>query len=229
MDEVSDSIKAKDPESFGLYKEQIECPVLQKSCADAAEKGGVAWNLDKYKFLPMVVKTWRMRPNMQWYVFADADSYVFWRNMVTWIRKLNPKDRLYLGSLNLVEDFPFAHGGSGYIISGVLLKELVENNPNLDNEYNERASGECCGDVLLAEAISEKTQVTLTDVWPMLNGETQATMPFGQENWCQPIMTLHHMDSQQVASAWQFEQTRKKNVSARGCRYASRLLPVADL
>ena len=226
LDEVPEAIKEQDVGTFNLYKEQIECRVSQKGCVDAGERRDQAWDLDKYKFMPMLAKTWRMRPNMEWYVFAEADSYVFWGNMVKWIRtQLNPRDRLYLGSLNFLNDVPFAHGGSGYIISGVLLKELIENHPNVDVEYNERALSECCGDLLLAIALAEKTGVKTMDAFPMINGETQSTLPFSRDNWCQPILTLHHMDSQQVSSAWQFEQTRKRNVRHR--RGPSRFLAPA--
>lgn len=212
LDEVADSIKSRDP-VFDLYKAQNECVVSQRACNDANEKRDTAWNLDKYKFIHMLEKTWRMRPNMDWYVFAEADSYVFWGNMVAWLRtQVDKKEKLYLGSLNLLNDVPFAHGGSGYILSGVVLKEMVENNPGLAAEYDERALNECCGDLLMSIAVAEKTGTKIKQAYPMINGETQSTLPFQADHWCEPLFTLHHMNSEQVSAAWQFEQTRKSKV-----------------
>lgn len=35
-----------------------------------------AWTLDKYKNIHILEKTWELKPNMDWYVFIDADTYV---------------------------------------------------------------------------------------------------------------------------------------------------------
>lgn len=36
------------------------------------------WKLDRFKFLPMVDKTYQIRPSADWYVFIEADVYYFW-------------------------------------------------------------------------------------------------------------------------------------------------------
>ena len=35
------------------------------------------WKLDKWKFLPMINRTLQMRSDKHWYVFAEADTFVF--------------------------------------------------------------------------------------------------------------------------------------------------------
>jgi hypothetical protein len=183
---------------------------------DAREEGHKAWNLDKYKFLPMMEKTWKMRPGRDWYVFAEADTYVFWTNMVYWLRTqsgLNPKEKIYLGSRSFIGGTSFGHGGSGYVLSGVLLRHLIEHHPGVVKQYNVRGAHECCGDLLLALALDEYENVKVRQVWPMFNGEKPSTLPFGPGHWCEPLLTMHHMNAEEISSVWQFEQTRKTDVS----------------
>ncbi|RYC54367.1 hypothetical protein CHU98_g11843 [Xylaria longipes] len=197
---------------FDLYRTQQECVVSQKSCIDTKDQKQSAWNLDKYKFLPMIEQTWRMRPGHDWYIFAEADTYVFWANMVHWLKKksgLNPREKIYLGSRSFVSNRPFAHGGSGYILSGGVLKHLVEKNTNLTSQYTDQATRECCGDLLVALALDEHEGIKIRQAWPMINGEKPTTIPYGRGHWCEPILTMHHMNAEEISTVWQFEQTRK--------------------
>ncbi|KAI0534980.1 hypothetical protein GGR58DRAFT_480810 [Xylaria digitata] len=203
MDRISD---------FNLYRSQQECAVSLQSCIDTKAERQHAWNLDKYKFLPMIEQTWRMRPGRDWYIFAEADTYVFWANMVHWLRKqsgLNPREKIYLGSRSFVANRPFAHGGSGYILSGGVLKHLVEKHSNLTRQYTQKGTEECCGDLLVALALNDHEGVKIRQTWPMINGEKPTTLPYGRGHWCEPILTMHHMNAEEISTVWQFEQTRK--------------------
>jgi hypothetical protein len=219
LSDVEETAKAHNND-FDLYREQKECPVTQKSCVDARADSGKAWNLDKYKFLPMMEQTWNMRPGRDWYVFVEADTYVFWANLVEWLREksgINPKEKVYLGSRSFIMGNPFAHGGSGYVMSGTLLKDLIENHPGIVKNFNMRGSQECCGDLMLALALKDHEDIQLRQAWPMINGEKTNTLPYGPGQWCEPIITMHHMHSEEISSVWQFEQTRKLNVSPFVC------------
>lgn len=208
LDHVLDTVKSANDE-FKLYETQLRCPVSQKECT-ASLKG--AWDLDKYKFLHMLVRTWAMRPGRKWYVFAEADTYVFWPNLMLWLRTRADPDRdPYVGNVALADGFPFAHGGSGYVISGRLVQKLIESVPGLAAKYDVAAPDTCCGDLLLGQALAE-IDVQVKHAFPMFNGERTNTLPFGDGHWCEPILTLHHMDAEQVGLVWQFEQTRTKTV-----------------
>ncbi|KAK8114968.1 hypothetical protein PG999_007037 [Apiospora kogelbergensis] len=213
--DVEETAKAHN-EDFDLYRDQKECPVSQKSCVDAKTDSHKAWNLDKYKFIPMMEKTWRMRPGRDWYVFAEADTYIFWANMVHWLRTqshFSSKEKLYLGSRSFIGGTPFAHGGSGYVMSGALLRHLIEYHPGMVKQYNAKGAHECCGDLMLAQALEEYENVKIRQAWPMFNGEKPSTLPFGPGHWCEPILTMHHMNAEEISSVWQFEQTRKTECS----------------
>lgn len=212
---IDDADKARIAD-FDLYRSQQECVVSQKSCIDAKDQRQSAWNLDKYKFLPMIEQTWRMRPGRDWYIFAEADTYVFWANMMYWLKKksgLNPREKIYLGSRSFINNRPFAHGGSGYILSGGVLKHLVEKHNNLTGQYTDQGTRECCGDLLVALALDDHEGVKIRQTWPMINGEKPTTLPYGRNHWCEPILTMHHMNAEEISTVWQFEQTRKTDVS----------------
>ncbi|KAH8671204.1 hypothetical protein BX600DRAFT_434328 [Xylariales sp. PMI_506] len=198
---------------FDLYNKQKSCPVSQKSCVDSKAEKDHAWQLDKYKFIPMMEQTWQMRPGRDWYIFIEADTYVFWPNLVDWLRSkssLNHREKLYIGSRTWVGSMPFAHGGSGYLMTGTLLRRLVENHPGLTHQYTLKGPNECCGDLLLGQAIFEYEDVKIRQTWPMINGEKPSTLPFGPGHWCEPLLTMHHMNAEEISNVWQFEQTRKK-------------------
>lgn len=175
-----------------------------------------AWVLDKYKFLWMAVKTWELRPDMDWYVFAEADSYILWSNLAYWLRNVQSHEGTqYFGSRAALEGFSFAHGGSGFAMSGTLLKKIATEIPNVGHKYDQMAPTACCGDYLMALAADE-VGVRLQDVWPMFNGEKLSTLGHGPGQWCEPLLTMHHMNAEEISMAWQYEQTRKQEVSIHG-------------
>lgn len=193
---------------FDLYEAQQSCPVSQKDCTKDM-KGG--WELDKYKFLHMIERAWEMRPNKEWYVFAEADTYVFWPNLINWLRtKANEKEAPYVGSVAFINNRGFAHGGSGYVIHGETVKKMAAI-PHVGAKYDKIAPNECCGDLLMAMAVTE-TGPKVKQAHPMFNGEKPNTLPFGHGHWCEPLFTMHHMNSEEVSSVWQYEQTRTKKV-----------------
>ncbi|KAK0385076.1 hypothetical protein NLU13_7554 [Sarocladium strictum] len=208
LDRVNQTIRETQYE-FSVYKAIQDCPVSQADCIKSFD-GGWTWVLDKYKFLWMAVKTWEMRPNMDWYVFAEADSYIVWSNLAHWLHNIVPKDSLqYLGSKAEFNGFTFAHGGSGFVMSGSLLRKIVTEIPDVAHKYDGLAPGACCGDYLIALAAQEVGS-TLGDVWPMFNGEKPSTLAYGPSQWCEPLLTMHHMNAEEISKVWQFEQTRKQ-------------------
>lgn len=193
---------------FVLYQAQQNCPISQKECTKGMEGG---WDLDKYKFMNMVVRTWEMRPDRKWYVFVEADTYVVWSNLVQWLdTRMDATDDVYIGGIAYLGTLPFAHGGTGYVISGVLLKRLVTLvNQATVAQFDEIATRLCCGDVLLANAF-DNIEVSVQKASPMFNGEKPNTLAFGPHDWCQPLFTMHHMNSEEISAVWQYEQTRTK-------------------
>jgi hypothetical protein len=145
---------------FDLYRAQRDCIVDQEHCTQLIpNKGDAGWTLDKYKNIHMAEKTWKLRPGRDWYFYIDADTYVLWNTLVMWLKKLDPERKHYLGNIALINDFPFAHGGSGYLLSRPSMAELVEKNPGVAHEYDVLMKDVCCGDYMFARAMKEKTSI----------------------------------------------------------------------
>ncbi|GAB1318272.1 N-acetylgalactosaminide beta-1,3-galactosyltransferase [Madurella fahalii] len=193
---------------FDLYRRQKWCLVDQENCNKLGNPAKEGWNLDKYKNVHIAEKSYAMRPGYDWYLFVDADTYVLWPNLMQWLKQLDPTKKLYLGSVTLIHNFSFGHGGSGYIVSKAAMEDFVGKHPGVANEYDVRAKDECCGDYIFALALKAKTEVGVQQMWPTINGEKPATLPFGPSHWCHPIVTMHHMNSEEINTFWHFERKR---------------------
>ncbi|KAK4209134.1 glycoprotein-N-acetylgalactosamine 3-beta-galactosyltransferase 1 [Rhypophila decipiens] len=206
---VLESAKAGNSD-FDLYRRQKACIVNQEDCNKLGNPAKEGWNLDKYKNIHMAEKTYHMRPDYDWYVFVDADSYVLWPNLVMWLKQLNPMKKLYLGSVALLGGFNFGHGGSGYVVSQGAMADFVGKHPGIGNQWDIKVKSECCGDYVFARAMKEVAGTPVQQVWPTINGEKYATLPFGFSHWCHPIVTMHHLNSEEINDFWAWERDLAK-------------------
>ncbi|OLN93286.1 hypothetical protein CCHL11_08326 [Colletotrichum chlorophyti] len=211
---IYDSLDSVLPEAmdgnkdFDLYRRQKACAADQQSCNKLAESKDEGWNLDKYKNVHIAEKTYHMRPNYDWYIYVDADTYVLWPTLVQWLKNLNPKNKHYLGSVTMIRNFVFGHGGSGYIVSQAAMHDMIADRKNVGNKWDVRASKECCGDYIFALAMKDGADVNVHNVWPTINGEKPFTLPYGPSHWCHPIVTMHHMNAEEISTFWEYEHKR---------------------
>ncbi|RDL35863.1 uncharacterized protein BP5553_06475 [Venustampulla echinocandica] len=191
---------------------------------DSKENDRDGWRLDKYKFIHMVEETFELRPDAKWYVFMETDTYMFWDNLVRWLKTLDHEKPTYLGSPAYVGDREFAHGGTGYVLSNAAMDLLVgpEQPQGLAASWDFRIQHEFYyGDFALAMALLEKgIHVTAGD--PYLCGYKPSSLPFGPNNrWCEPVVTVHHMRSHEINNVWRFERQRERFQSKLPVTYAS--------
>ncbi|KAF7193789.1 Glycoprotein-N-acetylgalactosamine 3-beta-galactosyltransferase 1-B [Pseudocercospora fuligena] len=174
-----------------------------------------AWNLDKWKFLPMLHHAFESASDStKWFVFIEADTSLSWLNLLHWLERQDPHKASYFGGpapYIPVPGFFFAHGGTGIVISRPALEHLEharareEGGPEAYDRRWEVATNEtCCGDVIVGQAL-EEVGVEVTSVRPMFNGENPRTMVWDSENWCVPAITWHHVNAMEVDRLWQFE------------------------
>jgi hypothetical protein len=204
--DFNETLKGTLPD-FELYRLQHE---FRRTGQDMASlKGEKAWKLDKYKFLHLVEKAWLERPGRDWYFFIETDTYVVWTNLILWLQRISPpKDPLYLGSIAYFRNDPFAHGGSGIVISGKLLEQFIGGEPGLANKYDDAFQTNCCGDSVLANTIKKELDIEVKNMRPQINGEKPSTLPFGPSHWCQPVVTMHHLHPRERTAIFDFEQAR---------------------
>lgn len=183
-------------------------PIAQE---DWRTKGkSAAWGLDKYKFLHMAEKAWELQPDRDWYVFIEADTYLSWRSLHAFLALYDSSKPWYLGSkVKMWEHKPapiwFAYGGSGFLLSGSVVREWNVEHSGLANSWDERVKDMWFGDFVIADALNDDLKVQLTDAFPMMHNDEPALVPFNDGLWCKPVVTLHHLDSRQLDQIYHAE------------------------
>ncbi|KAN0089971.1 glycosyltransferase family 31 protein [Hyaloscypha variabilis] len=221
LDSVSPSVMAQNPD-FNFYREQKALWQTQKniSALQGARNPNfpdqlAAWTLDKYKFLHALEKAWKLKPDMDWYVLIDADTYVFYSNLLVWLATQDPNSKSYFGSEVNILGQRFAHGGSGIVMSRAAVFELVGERASMAVRWDERIRERCCGDLVLGLALKEHG-IELLDTWPLMSGETPASLPFGPgtpEYMCKPALTMHHLSPADMRELAGFEQRNVRGSS----------------
>lgn len=126
-----------DHPDFKLYRrlEQLGRSALLASELSGAESEAIQWHgktenpgwkLDKWKFLPMVNRTFSEFPNKKWYIFVEANSFIFWRSTLQYLALIDHTKPHYSGSQMFIGDVLFAHGGSGFFVSQPAMKMVVD-------------------------------------------------------------------------------------------------------
>lgn len=143
------------------------------------------WKLDKWKFLPMVNKTLQERPNMKWYVFVEADSFLLWSMLQRYLATLDSTKPVYAGQQTLISGDVFAHGGSGFVVSQPALRMVVDHYAAHKAEIEEFTDGHWAGDCVLGKAFTD-SGVPFTNAWPAFQGDypglVQYTRPDARAN-----------------------------------------------
>lgn len=195
-------------EDFTLYRKLQQ---YQREGQDVSKlKGGEGWNLDKWKFLPMLFESFEAAPaNIDWFFVMEADTSVSWTNLLQWLKTMDPDRPFYLGSQNVIGETTFAHGGSGIVLSRQAAKQIQDKRNQEGKEaYNKRweelTSSSCCGDEVVARALLE-SDVPMTPAWPIIQGETVSTVDFTENHWCRPAITWHHVAPIEIDALWQFQ------------------------
>jgi hypothetical protein len=124
-----------------------------------------AWRLDRFKFVPAFIHAVNNWPDMKWYIFMEADSYLFLDNVFQYLSTLNSSESLYIGSATLSTKFEgaaFAHGGAGFVVSQGAIKRTFKKYPtNIETISGEIANKICCGDQLIGEIMAQLGQTKI--------------------------------------------------------------------
>jgi len=200
---------------FDIYRKQYalgdpeKIPMILGDFKDPRRPDDLAaWTLDKYKNLHIVEKAWALQPDMDWYLHIDADTYVIWSSLIAWIQRLDPTKESFMGSLALINDLPFAHGGSGYLLSNAATRNIVLKHNGTAAEWDPKMHDNCCGDWVLAQVLHD-FGMDVKNSWPTINGETPDTIPFASDHWCQPLVTMHHITPTDAERLGRFEELRQ--------------------
>lgn len=179
-------------------------------------KTNPGWKLDKWKFAPMIQHTLRTfnHENIKWYIFMEADTYILWSSMLSWLAKLNPSVPYYLGNQMQIRDVLFAHGGSGFVLS----RPAIENAAHLLNsrrgEWYSITEREWAGDCVLGMLLKQ-AGIDLSWSWPMLQIAPPSEIDhfgsnYGRTPWCYPAVSFHHLQPEGIADLVRLENSMSR-------------------
>ncbi|KAH8690274.1 hypothetical protein BGW36DRAFT_390499 [Talaromyces proteolyticus] len=198
LSQIDAEIKDQFPTEFALYNRLHG----QESSTLSTNQG---WKLDKWKFLPMMKSALGARPNAMWFIFIEDDTAVVWSNLLHWLATHDPSEFYYFGRRQEVANRPFAHGGSGFILSNPALRKAVMYLMPRMNQYFNLTMQMSYGDISTGWML-EDSGVSLIDTWPSFQGENPGKLQYTEQIWCRPVMTHHHMSPRDIASLWMLEQ-----------------------
>jgi hypothetical protein len=196
--------KLKEAQRYGQIEKMLRGHHDPRITTDLA-----SWTLDKYKQLHILEKLYAEYPDKDWYMMVDADTYIVWSNLLRWLKQLPQPttEKLYLGSSAKAAGVKFAHGGSGILLSQATMHELAVVNKGTAASWDRRMHNECCGDLVIGRVLKEMG-ILLKPSWPTINGEKPLTLPFGPTHWCQPLVTMHHAQPNEMNQLQHFELSR---------------------
>ncbi|KAK4153770.1 beta-1,3-N-acetylglucosaminyltransferase radical fringe [Chaetomidium leptoderma] len=189
-------------------------------------RGKNGWRLDKYKFLAGVERAWQMRPDRDFYVFYESDTYISWDNMFRFLSTLDPQSPLYMGSPSPGRrdekkkvDTWFANGGPGFVLSRGAMEKLMRRrsspagsqftDPPISLKWLDLVRSDPCGDSILGWALWN-AGVPLSGFFPLFNTYAAHTLPYTERLWCQPFLTMHKLKPEDMKTLWRWENERRK-------------------
>jgi hypothetical protein len=164
----------------------------------------------------MVNRTLHEFPDMKWYVFVEADTYLLWSTLLHYLSVLDHSQPVYLGSQMYIGDILFAHGGSGFVVSQSAMRKVVSHYASHKSDLEAFAHGHWAGDAVLGKAFTD-SGVKFTDAWPIMQGDYPGTVAYAKPDgrpiadpqkrvWCYPTVSYHHLFPETVEDMWSFEQ-----------------------
>jgi hypothetical protein len=182
---------------------------LEESVIDKYRAGHPeGWTLDKHKFIPILEHAWQNWHEQKWYIFMEADTYMFFPNVLKWLGQFDYREPYYFGRHAIKSGTLFAHGGAGYILSHGAVKKFLDRFPNPTREWESYTEEHGWGDQVLGQAIA-KAGITLDidERWFFgFEDEPHWQIQFQKWQKCEPIFALHHVRPHEIASYWDLEQ-----------------------
>lgn len=227
---ATDVLASLPPQDY-LQPDDLEIYLKQKqSKIEDLHINPEGWRLDRYKFLAEVEEAVNAKPNAEWYVFFEADTYIVWDNMFRLLANYDYQLPWYFGSPSpgrTVSDLEhegeekklwFGYGGTGFVLSGVAAHRLVDRKrnavgiqaPRVTEEYKGDVQNDCCGDSVLGWALRDRAGVDLSGLWPMFNPHGLHDIPFGKPYWCVPVISLHKSHPEDFKKLWEWENKRDR-------------------
>jgi hypothetical protein len=183
---------------------------------DYLNTGNEGWKLDKWKFLPMIDRSFEEMPNAKWYVFFEADTFLGWNNLLEYLANFDPSKPYYIGKHLYINDIEFGYGGAGFVLSNPAMRKVIEQRSMRVRDYEDFTATHWVGDCALGKVL-EDAKVPLHRAFPHFQGDSPATLDpatskIDRNAWCFPVITYHHVSPSEISDLWHFEQSWYKRV-----------------
>jgi predicted flavoprotein YhiN len=103
----------------------------------------------------MMDRALRHRPDAKWFVFIEAETYLNWADLLSYLSRFDASRELYLGKHMYIGDVLFAHWGSGFALSGPAIRKVSAHWRAHMAEYDQFTVENWAGDMVLGEFLSD--------------------------------------------------------------------------
>ncbi|EME48427.1 glycosyltransferase family 31 protein [Dothistroma septosporum NZE10] len=200
-----------------LKPQELSGPVSKPQENNSGKPSNPGWKLDKWKFLPMVNRTYHEYPSKKWYIFVETDTYILWQTLLNYLAALDETKPYYIGAQVWIGHILFAHGGTGFAVSNPAMKNVTEMFQEHQAHWEGFTSNHWAGDCILGKAFAD-SGTPLTKAWPIWQGDDIGRVTYWREDgprrqWCAPAVSYHHLGPGAINDLWEFEQGWIKNTS----------------
>jgi hypothetical protein len=185
------------------YKAQIDyarrsLPLNGLKKADAEEEKQEMAVLDKYKILQTMGAAWEYRPDRSWYVFAGDEAYINRPGLLDWLSQHDAGAKHFFANAPtpdaVMAPDPFASGGSAFILSRQVMRELFEVHKDFIKNWEKQITDHTSAFDLVASVLQAELKVGIEGAWPGISGFDPSTTPFSPALWCEPVLFLQHVN-----------------------------------
>ena len=208
LDRYTESFVAENPE-LDRYRRTLDFAIRgvdldQLRAKDPTKEKEELAMLDKYKMLRWLERTWLLRPQRRWYVFADPDVHLVRPNLLSWLGKYDADQYHFFVSA------PAPDAGRSFILSHAVMKAIMVDHADLIPYYDSRIQSHKDAFELLTAVLSSTLSLDPVIDWPGISGYNTATVPYGPGLWCEQVLAMSKMTPDLRGELWRFEDQRRK-------------------
>ncbi|KAI4706525.1 hypothetical protein J4E89_008592 [Alternaria sp. Ai002NY15] len=194
----------------GVKQQEVLTSLSGSSQGDYLRTDNDGWQLDKWKFLPMIDQALEEKPDAKWYFFMEADTYVNWNNLLEFLSNFDDSKSYYIGKHLFINEVEFAYGGAGFALSAPAARKVSAQRSPRISEYEDFTKTHWVGDCALGKVL-EDVNIPLHRAFPHFQGDSPATLDpatskIDRDLWCYPAVTYHHVSPTEIQELWSFEQ-----------------------
>ncbi|KAF2648190.1 glycosyltransferase family 31 protein [Lophiostoma macrostomum CBS 122681] len=207
---VHDVLEGVSDASRAAHSEFEDYESLKSQDQTSLQPGSVNKELDKWKILPMIYRAFEMRPRSRFYIFIETPTFLSWTNLLQWTDRLDERIQYYSGAQGETNNVRFAQKESGILLSNSAMEKYKKAyNERYAKVWEEKVAKEVSGDMVLATAMAD-AKVEFYRSWPLMQGESLATLEWSSKVWCAPAISWGKMHNEEAKEerglVWEFER-----------------------